>query len=123
VKNRPFADRIGFALAGLVTGWRRERSFRTQVLAAAGVCVTLILLRPAPVWWAAVLLVTGLVLILELVNSAVEALVDLLHPAIHPEVKALKDMLAGAVLLASGCAVIVGVAMLVDVLAGKGLLS
>jgi len=50
-----------------------------------GVFVTLILLRPAPVWWAAVLLVTGLVLILELVNSAVEALVDLLHPAIHPK--------------------------------------
>jgi diacylglycerol kinase (ATP) len=111
MKNRPFGNRIGYAIEGLRTGWRRERSFRTQVLAAAGVGAMLILLRPAPIWWAIVVLVAGIVLMLELVNSAVEALADLLHPAIHPEVKALKDMLAGAVLIASLCAVAVGAAL------------
>ena len=55
-------------------------------------------------------------LTLELLNSSVEALVDLLHPGIHPEVKAIKDMLAGAVLLASGVALVVGVTMLVEIL-------
>ncbi|MFZ5746735.1 MAG: diacylglycerol kinase [Pseudomonadota bacterium] len=114
MKNRPFRQRIGFALEGWRAGWRRERSFRTQ--AATGLCAVaaLLLLRPAPLWWALVAVAIALVLALELLNSAVETLADLLHPAIHPEVKALKDMLAGAVLVMSVAALAVGAALLVD---------
>jgi len=42
-----------------------------------------------------------------------EAVIDLLHPGIHPSIKVAKDMLAGAVLSISIAAVIVGVAMVV----------
>ena len=56
----------------------------------------------------------ALVLLLELVNSAFEALIDLLHPGLHPEIKAIKDMMAGAVLLASATALVVGAALLMD---------
>lgn len=80
----------------------------------------LLVLRPAPVWWALVLLVAAIVMILELVNSAIEGIVDLLHPGIHAEIKAVKDMMAGAVLLASGAAIVVAAALVVDRL---GLLS
>lgn len=113
MKNRSLADRIGFAVAGWQAGWRRERSFRTQVLLAGVALVTLVLLRPAPVWWALVAVTCALVLALELVNSALEALIDLLHPAIHPEIKAIKDMLAGAVLAISIAALVVAVAIVV----------
>lgn len=114
MKNRPFAERVGFALEGWRTGWRRENSFRTQARTGALALVALIVLRPAPVWWALVLLVAALVMALELLNSAMEAVIDLLHPEIHPSIRVAKDMLAGAVLLMSCAALAVGVAMVAE---------
>lgn len=114
MKNRPFRERIGFALAGWREAFAREASFRTQLGMAGLAAVTLVVLRPAPVWWALVGLTCALVLALELINSAVEAVIDLLHPGIHPAVKVAKDMLAGAVLVMSCAALLVGVAMVVE---------
>jgi len=116
-KNRPFTERLAFAVAGLRVGWRLERSFRTQAGFAGLAFAVLLVLQPAPIWWAVVGAVSATVLLLELVNSALEALVDLLHPAHHPEVGAIKDMMAGAVLLASIGAAAVGAALVVDRLA------
>lgn len=114
VKNRPLAERLGFAVAGLCAGWRRERSFRTHIGAAGLVLVALIVLQPAPVWWAIIAIAVCLVMALELINGAVETMADLLHPGIHPEVKVLKDMLAGAVLVVSVGAVCVAAALTWD---------
>lgn len=113
MKNRPFRERIGFALAGWREAFARESSFRTQIGMAVLAFVALVVLRPAPIWWAVVALACALVLALELVNSAVEAVIDLLHPGIHPAVKLAKDMLAGAVLVMSCASLIVGLAMVV----------
>lgn len=60
-------------------------------------------------------LTCALVLALELVNSALEAFVDLLHPAIHSEIKAIKDMLAGAVLMISCAALVVSAALAIAI--------
>jgi len=114
VKNRPFRERLGFALEGIRTGWRRESSFRTQTGIAALALIGLIVLRPAPVWWALVAVTVALVLALELLNSAMEAVIDLLHPCIHPSINIAKDMLAGAVLAISFAALVVGVALIAD---------
>jgi len=114
VKNRPFRERIGFALAGWREAFARESSFRTQLGMAVLAAVALVVLRPAPVWWALVGLTCALVLALELVNSAVETVIDLLHPGIHPSIKLAKDMLAGAVLVMSCAALVVGLAMVVE---------
>jgi len=116
VKNRPLRERVGFAVAGLKSGWLRERSFRTHCLFALAALVVLAVLRPAPIWWAAAAVVAAIVMALELVNSAMEGVIDLLHPAIHPEIKIIKDMLAGAVLIASISALIVAAALLAAVL-------
>ena len=116
MKNRSFRERIGFALAGWATGWKRERSFRSQTIIAVLALASLCVLRPAPIWWALVAVTVALVLALEMINSAVEAIIDLLHPGIHPEVKVAKDMLAGAVLAISFAALAVAGAMLVDTL-------
>jgi diacylglycerol kinase (ATP) len=114
MKNQPFHARIGYALAGWRAGWRREASFRAQAIIAGFALFALLVLRPAPVWWALVAICVALVLVLELVNSAVEAVIDLLHPGIHAEIKAAKDMLAGAVLLMSSAAVAVGAALVAE---------
>lgn len=113
MKNRPFHERVGFALAGLKEGWRRERSLRTHCLFAAAALVALLVLRPAPVWWALVAVVIALVIALELLNSALEGVIDLLHPGLHPEIKVIKDMVAGAVLAISLAALVVALALVV----------
>lgn len=113
MKNRPFSERITFAFAGLRAGFARESSFRTHCLFAAAAFAALLVLRPAPLWWALVAVVIALVMALELVNSAIETLVDLLHPGLHPEIKVLKDMIAAAVLIASLAALVVALAMVI----------
>lgn len=114
MKNRGFHHRLGFAFAGVRTGWASERSFRTQAGMAGLALLALVLLRPAPVWWALVAVTCAAVLALELVNSAVEAALDLLYPGIHQAVKAAKDMLAGAVVLMSFAALAVAGALAVE---------
>ena len=115
LKNKDFRYRLSFALDGLKHAFRSERSFRTHVGFAALALVALIVLRPGLVWWALVGFVAALVLCAELVNSALEELVDLLHPDTHERIKAIKDMAAGAVLIAAFAAIWVGILMLVSV--------
>jgi diacylglycerol kinase len=114
VKNRPFRERLGFALAGLATGWQREKSFRSQARLGILAFIGLLVLHPAPVWWGLVAVLVSLVLALELLNSALEGVIDLLHPGLHPEIKAIKDMTAGAVLMISFAALAVGAALAVE---------
>ncbi len=73
---------------------------------ASGLCLAL-RVSPAPV-----LLCCALVLSLELVNTAAEALTDLISPGPHPLAEAAKDAAAGAVLVASIGSVLVGAAVL-----------
>jgi len=120
VKNRPFRVRMGFAVSGIRACWRSEASFRAQLRLAGLALVALLVLRPAPVWWAVIAICCALVLALELVNSAMEAVIDRLHPQIHPSIGLAKDMLAGAVLVMSIASLIAGLAMVVD--AGPGFL-
>ncbi|HEX8261554.1 MAG TPA: diacylglycerol kinase [Allosphingosinicella sp.] len=118
MKNRRFAARLGFALAGLLLVFRREKSFRAQAGLAAAAVVALLVLRPGPLWAALVASAATLVLALELVNSALEYLLDRLHPAHCPEIGAAKDAAAAAVLVASLAALGVGALMLFAVLSG-----
>lgn len=99
MKNRHFLYRLRFAMRGLQEGWRRERSFRTQALIAPIVVLAAILLGIPGIWLAVIALAIAMVLAAELFNSALEALVDHLHPEVRPEIGAVKDMAAAAVLL------------------------
>ena len=114
MKGRPVRERLGFAWAGLVEAWGRESSFRIHVRTLAGAIVVLAVVRPSPVWWAAIAIVAALVLAFEMMNSALEGLIDLLHPAIHPEIKVVKDMAAAAVLVSGLGAAVVAACALVD---------
>ena len=116
MKNRPFLQRLSFASLGIVAAWRRERSFRTQVLLGIAATAFTAALAPSLIWAAAVALSIALVLGLELLNTALECVIDHLHPEKAPEIKLAKDIAAGAVLLASVGAVAVGVLMILAIL-------
>jgi diacylglycerol kinase (ATP) len=114
MKNRPFVERLRFALAGIAHAFRAEHSFRTHAAAACGAFAALVWLRPAPLWWALVALTVAAVLAAELFNTALEHLADRLHPEQHPQIRAAKDCAAGAVLVCSIASLAVAAAMLVD---------
>jgi diacylglycerol kinase (ATP) len=96
---------FGFALEGLRYAWREQRNLRVQGLLALLALGLTFWLRVDPV---PILLASGLVLSLELVNTALEALTDLAAPTYHPLAKRAKDTAAASVLLASLFALLVG---------------
>ncbi|MDN2675103.1 diacylglycerol kinase [Janthinobacterium sp. SUN026] len=114
MKNQPLHKRMGFALQGLGAAFRMESSFRLQCLAALLVLLVLAWCQPAMIWWALLLLNCGMVLAAELFNTALENLIDHLHPALHPSIKIVKDCAAAAVLILSISALCVFVAFLLE---------
>jgi undecaprenol kinase len=115
-KNRSFPQRLGWALAGLVHAARSEHSLKLQLRIFAAVVVFLVILRPEASWWALVLLASSGVIAAELFNTAVEHLADHLHPALHPQIRIVKDCAAAAVLVAVLGAVAVGAALALHLL-------
>ena len=109
---------MGFALAGLMHGLRAERSVRFEVVVLLLVVVALVLLRPEPIWWAAVALASAGVLAAELLNTAIETLADHLCPEIHPRIRVVKDCAAAAVFVAVIGALAVAAALVVHLLHG-----
>ena len=107
---------FGYAWEGVVYAWRVQRNFRIEVLLgllAVGLSLWLgVNLVP-------VLLLTALILSLELVNTALEALADLVSPVFHPLVKRAKDAAAAAVLLASFIALLLGLYLFLPPLLGR----
>jgi len=89
---------------------------RLEVLVVALVVVALVVLRPGPLWWAAVLLASAAVLAAELLNTAIEALADHLNPEFHPQIKIVKDCAAAAVFVTVSGAIGVGIALIVHLL-------
>ncbi len=111
LKNQPFPLRLRFALAGLLLAIRSERSLQFQLVVLGAVVIALVALRAEPLWWGIVLLAAFGVLSAELFNTALEHLVDHLHPDLHPRIRAVKDIAAAAVLMASCAAVAVAIAL------------
>lgn len=108
IRNRLFRS-FTHAWRGLLLAFATERSFRIELVATLGVCVFLLLV-PLRDWERVILLLaTASVLVLELFNSMVERLVDLVKPRMHGYVHDIKDLMAATVLIASFFAVVIGV--------------
>jgi len=97
---------FAYAWAGLRFAWKNQRNFRLEVY-IGGLALGL-------AWWLGVnpvpvLQLIALVLGLELINTALEAVVDLASPNYHPLAKAAKDIAAAGVLVVSGIAAVIGI--------------
>jgi diacylglycerol kinase (ATP) len=108
MKNQFFVRRLAFALLGIRATIRGEASFRTQLLLGLAAAIVLALVRPPLIWLAMCFLSACFVLALELLNTALEHLADRLHPERHMAIQMAKDCAAGAVLLASIAALVIG---------------
>jgi diacylglycerol kinase len=116
MKGKGLSTRMRFALSGLTHAAIGEASFRFQLIAALAVLVALLVLRPPLLWAALLVICVGLVLAAELINTALEATLDGLHPQQAEFVRVAKDCAAAAVLVLSLTSVIVFLTMLVAIL-------
>lgn len=110
---RDLKSSMKHALRGLHHVLAHEANFQIQL--ASGL-VTMLLMIVFPLTWnerIIVLLLIFSVLILEIVNSAVEQLVDVVKPRLSNQVKLVKDMMAAAVLCTSLMALIIGLIIFV----------
>ena len=101
-----------FAFAGLAFLFRTQRNARIHACLGAVACGLAFWLRVSRVEWAVLVFTIALVLILEGLNTAVEAAIDLASPQVHPLAKAAKDLAAGMVLIAAMASVAVGLLIL-----------
>ncbi|MDZ4676743.1 MAG: diacylglycerol kinase [Oligoflexia bacterium] len=114
MKNRPFHQRLQFALSGIKNTLKSEASFRTQVTLSCGAISILLIIQPSAIWCAIFFLAIGCVLSAELINTALENMMDRLHPEVHPVIAKAKDCAAGAVLILSLMSVCILLFLLYD---------
>ncbi|HYK44399.1 MAG TPA: diacylglycerol kinase family protein [Parafilimonas sp.] len=103
-----FVAAVANAFHGIIDFFRLERNGRIQGLITIIVLLASAVLRLTSIEWIVVLLCICAVLGLEMVNSALEHLCNLVQRDFHPLVKKIKDVSAGAVLVASIISVVIG---------------
>ncbi|MDD2266777.1 diacylglycerol kinase [Sulfuricurvum sp.] len=109
MKNQPLKRKFGFAWQGILFATRTEANMRRHWIMAVLVLLFFIWLQPSALWWALIILCMGLVIAAEMANSAIEVLIDHMHPELHPQIGRTKDMLAGMVLILCVSAGAVGI--------------
>jgi diacylglycerol kinase len=109
MKNKKLSDSFKNAFNGLKEAIARERNMRVH-LAAILLCVILGIIFCLDVLrWSILFIAIGLVMVAELFNTAVENLVDMITDEYSQKARAVKDIAAGAVLVAAVVAVILGI--------------
>jgi diacylglycerol kinase (ATP) len=97
-----------YAIAGIGAFIRREHNARIHLVATVGVVIAARVLSVSLLEAVALALVIGLVWVTEMINTCLERMADLISREEHPEIKFIKDLAAGAVLVAAITAVVVG---------------
>ncbi|MEK4629415.1 diacylglycerol kinase family protein [Solibacillus sp. FSL R7-0682] len=104
---RKFIKSFRYAMQGIATA-TKEQNLRFHLLSAIIVIIAGLLTDLSRTEWVIITLVIALVIGAELFNTAIERVVDLASPQIHPLAKQAKDIAAGAVLVFAGASVIIG---------------
>ncbi len=99
---------IQYALRGILYTYRHERNFRIQFFVGVVVLIAAFVLHMRSYEKIILAMMIAFVLVLELLNTTIEMFLDLLKPRLSPQVELVKDIMAGAVLLASIGSIIVG---------------
>jgi undecaprenol kinase len=113
-KNRELMSSLDFAVSGLITTFKEERNMRKHAVSAILVILAGLVFQVSVTEWLFLLLSISLVMAFEIVNSAIENVVDLASDYHFSMLaKNAKDMAAGAVLFVSGFALLTGLIIFV----------
>ncbi len=113
-RDKRLVDSFNFAIEGLISALKNEKHMKVHILAAIIIVILAIVINASKVEILIISLSVSFVIITELVNTAVEAIIDLVSPERHPLAKLAKDVAAGAVLVAAINALCVGYLLFYD---------
>lgn len=105
---KPFFRSFGFAFKGIAFSLK-QRNFRIMLSSAVLAILCGFFFHVTITEWCIIIICCGLVLALEIINTAIEFFVDLVHPDFHPVAGKIKDLAAGAVFVFSLVALVCGI--------------
>jgi diacylglycerol kinase len=92
---------FSFAIAGILEFFLSERNAKIHLGAAVAVIITGFLFHLSNMEWIVIVIMIMSVLVAEMINTAIEILCNLVQPELHEKIRVIKDIAAGAVLVAS----------------------
>lgn len=104
-----FLEAIKYAVNGIRLFFKTERNGQIQIGIATLVILLGFIFKIERTEWIAILFCIMLVIGFEMINTAIENLCNLVHPDYHPRIKIIKDLSAGAVLMAAILSAIIGI--------------
>ena len=113
---KTFFNAVLFALQGIRQFFSRDRNGQIQMVIGITAIILGFTVSLTPFQWLLVLFCIGLVISLEMINSAIERFCDLVTTEFHPGIKIIKDVAAGAVLVASITSLITGLIIFIPAL-------
>ncbi|HET9744850.1 MAG TPA: diacylglycerol kinase family protein [Chitinophagaceae bacterium] len=113
---KTFFRSVRFALQGSVRFFSRQRNAKIQTVIGITAISLGFIVSITPYQWLLVLFCIGLVISLEMINSAIEIFCDMVTTDFHPRIKVIKDVAAGAVLVASVASLIIGLIIFIPAL-------
>jgi undecaprenol kinase/diacylglycerol kinase (ATP) len=87
---------FGYAIAGVRACFKSELNFKFHMAAAIAAILFSMLFKTSASEWVAVAFCIAFVLTMEIMNTAIEKLCDVVHNELHPGIKIIKDITAGA---------------------------
>ncbi len=102
-----------FAIRGIFISIKSQLNMKIHIIAAILAVLIGIYLEISNYEWLIIILVIGLVFSTEMINTSIEALVDLVSPAYNKSAEKVKDISAGAVLISAIIALIAGIIIFV----------
>lgn len=112
-KDKSFLRGVRYCLEGISYTFKNERNFRIETILGIIAVILSFLLKISILEWVVVVLLINLVLVLELLNTAFESVVDLYTQDYNKIAKACKDVAAAAVLTASIFSLVIGMLIFV----------
>ncbi|MFT3703836.1 MAG: diacylglycerol kinase family protein [Agriterribacter sp.] len=98
-----------YAFTGIVSFFKKDINGQLELMAAIVAIAAGWFFHISGLQWVTVLLCTGSVLTLEMINTSIEKLCDMIQPEYHPQIKIIKDVAAGAVLLSAVVSLVIGI--------------
>ena len=122
-QNQSIVQSFRWALTGIAAVIRTERNMQIHLAVAILVVALGFILKLEITAWIAIVMCIAFVLAAEMLNTAIEHLVDLSSPHYHPKAKLAKDIAAGTVLVFAIAAVIIGLIIFLGALRSRLLLQ
>ncbi len=107
-RMKRFTQSLRYAFRGLSYAIRNEKNFQNELIVAILVIIAMIYFNVTRGEAVILFVVIMAVLIMELLNTAMERVIDILKPKIHPYAKLVKDLMAASVLMMSLLTIILG---------------